>query len=69
MAEPDPLRTLDQASPLRRLSGAAVIHPLESVGKSSAIAEAVFVKISPPNTLTGIERYLGSGMVTGIGPV
>jgi hypothetical protein len=68
MAEPDPLRTLDQASPLRRLSG-AVIHPFESVGKSSAIAEAVFVKISPPNTLTGIERYLGSGMVTGIGPV
>jgi exodeoxyribonuclease V alpha subunit len=31
--------------------------------------KAVFVKISPPNTLTGIERYLGSGMVKGIGPV
>ena len=30
---------------------------------------AVFVKIAPPNTLTGIERYLGSGMVKGIGPV
>lgn len=30
---------------------------------------AVFVRISPPNTLTGIERYLGSGMVKGIGPV
>jgi exodeoxyribonuclease V alpha subunit len=30
---------------------------------------AVFVKISPPTTLTGIERYLGSGMVKGIGPV
>ena len=30
---------------------------------------AVFVKISPPNTLTGIERYLGSGMVKGIGPI
>jgi hypothetical protein len=29
---------------------------------------AVFVKISPPTTLTGIERYLGSGMVKGIGP-
>jgi exodeoxyribonuclease V alpha subunit len=31
--------------------------------------KAVFVKISPPNTLTGIERYLGSRMVKGIGPV
>jgi len=30
---------------------------------------AVFVKISPPTTLTGIERYLGSGMVKGVGPV
>ena len=30
---------------------------------------AVFVKISPPTTLTGIERYLGSGMVKGIGPI
>src|ERR1019366_9092647 len=30
---------------------------------------AVFVKISPPTTVTGIERYLGSGMVKGIGPV
>ena len=30
---------------------------------------AFFVKISPPTTLTGIERYLGSGLVKGIGPV
>jgi exodeoxyribonuclease V alpha subunit len=30
---------------------------------------AVFVRIAPPNTLNGIERYLGSGMVKGIGPV
>jgi exodeoxyribonuclease V alpha subunit len=30
---------------------------------------AVFVKIYPPTTLAGIERYLGSGMVKGIGPV
>ena len=30
---------------------------------------AVFVRISPPNTLSGIERYLGSGMVKGIGPI
>ncbi len=27
------------------------------------------LKVSPPTTLTGIERYLGSGMVKGIGPV
>src|SRR5260370_3934926 len=31
--------------------------------------KAVFVKISPPTTLIGIERYLGSGMVKGIGPI
>jgi exodeoxyribonuclease V alpha subunit len=31
--------------------------------------KAQFVSISPPTTLTGIERYLGSGMVKGIGPV
>lgn len=31
--------------------------------------KAVFVKVSPPTTLIGIERYLGSGMVKGIGPV
>jgi exodeoxyribonuclease V alpha subunit len=31
--------------------------------------KAVFVKIAPPTTLAGIERYLGSGMVKGIGPV
>jgi len=30
--------------------------------------KAVFVKIAPPHTLSGIERYLGSGMVKGIGP-
>ncbi len=31
--------------------------------------KAVFLRISPPTTLAGIERYLGSGMVKGIGPV
>jgi len=30
--------------------------------------KALFVKIAPPHTLSGIERYLGSGMVKGIGP-
>jgi exodeoxyribonuclease V alpha subunit len=31
--------------------------------------KAAFVSISAPHTLAGIERYLGSGMVKGIGPV
>ncbi|MBB5696445.1 SF1B family DNA helicase RecD2 [Muricoccus pecuniae] len=30
---------------------------------------AGFLKASPPTTLEGIERYLGSGMIRGIGPV
>ena len=31
--------------------------------------KAAFLKSSPPTTLDGIERYLGSGMIRGIGPV
>jgi len=30
---------------------------------------AAFLTASPPTTLEGIERYLGSGMIRGIGPV
>jgi exodeoxyribonuclease V alpha subunit len=30
---------------------------------------ASFLKVTPPTTLEGIERYLGSGMIRGIGPV
>jgi exodeoxyribonuclease V alpha subunit len=30
---------------------------------------AHFLKASPPTTLEGIERYLGSGMIRGIGPI
>ncbi|WP_048883988.1 SF1B family DNA helicase RecD2, partial [Komagataeibacter intermedius] len=30
---------------------------------------AEFLKASPPTTVEGIERYLGSGMIRGIGPV
>jgi exodeoxyribonuclease V alpha subunit len=30
---------------------------------------AAFLRSAPPTTLEGIERYLGSGMVKGIGPV
>ncbi len=30
---------------------------------------AAFLKSSPPTTLEGIEKYLGSGMIRGIGPV
>ncbi len=31
--------------------------------------KAGFLKASPPTTLESIERYLGSGMIRGIGPV
>src|SRR3954454_9609265 len=31
--------------------------------------KATFLKAAPPTTLEGIEKYLGSGMVKGIGPV
>ena len=31
--------------------------------------KAAFLKAAPPTTLEGIEKYLGSGMVKGIGPV
>ena len=30
--------------------------------------KAISLKIVPPTTLEGIEKYLGSGMVKGIGP-
>ena len=31
--------------------------------------KAAFLKVMPPTSLEGIERYLGSGMIKGIGPV
>src|ERR671910_317719 len=31
--------------------------------------KASFLRAAPPTTLEGIERYLGSGMIKGIGPV
>src|SRR3954447_13409123 len=31
--------------------------------------KATFLKASPPTTLEGIEKYLGSGMIRGIGPI
>ncbi len=31
--------------------------------------KAAFLKASPPTTLEGIKRYLGSGMIRGIGPI
>ena len=31
--------------------------------------KATFLNTAPPTTLEGIERYLGSGMIKGIGPV
>src|SRR5215471_20787233 len=30
---------------------------------------ASFLKVTPPTTTEGIEKYLGSGMIRGIGPV
>jgi exodeoxyribonuclease V alpha subunit len=30
---------------------------------------ASFLKVAPPTTIEGIERYLGSGMIRGIGPI
>src|SRR5262245_22186396 len=30
---------------------------------------AHYLKVAPPTTLEGIEKYLGSGMIKGIGPV
>jgi exodeoxyribonuclease V alpha subunit len=61
-----------------RLAGLPTVAPGEYASASGTWVtdrehgrqfKAVFVKISPPNTLTGTERYLGSGMVKGIGPV
>src|SRR4051795_11821273 len=31
--------------------------------------KAAFLRAAPPTTLEGIEKYLGSGMIKGIGPV
>ena len=31
--------------------------------------KAAFLKATPPTTLEGIEKYLGSGMIRGVGPV
>src|SRR6202162_5957679 len=31
--------------------------------------KASFLKATPPTTTEGIEKYLGSGMIRGIGPV
>ncbi len=30
--------------------------------------KTTFLKVMPPNTKEGIEKYLGSGMIRGIGP-
>jgi len=30
---------------------------------------ASFLKVTPPTTVEGIERYLASGMIRGIGPI
>ena len=30
--------------------------------------KTTFLKVMPPNSIGGIEKYLGSGMIKGIGP-
>ncbi len=37
-------------------------------GKHGLQFKAEFIKVLPPNTLEGIEKYLGSGLIKGIGP-
>ena len=33
-----------------------------------SLTHPVFLKALPPDTLEGIEKYLGSGLIKGIGP-
>ncbi len=57
---------------------AAAISPGEFIQASGAWVNdrnygqqfrAAFMRAEPPNTIDGIEKYLGSGMIKGIGPV
>src|SRR3954467_14998915 len=57
---------------------AAMITPGEVVQSSGAWVNdrthgqqfrASFLKVTPPTTVEGIERYLASGMIRGIGPI
>ncbi|MGD3537918.1 ATP-dependent RecD-like DNA helicase, partial [Xanthomonas citri pv. citri] len=60
------------------VGAAAAISPGEFVQASGSRVndrqhglqfKATFLKAAPPTTLEGISRYLGSGMIKGIGPV
>src|SRR3954468_16712164 len=60
------------------VSAAAAVHAGEFIQASGVWLndrthglqfKAAYLRAAPPTTLEGIERYLGSGMVKGIGPV
>jgi exodeoxyribonuclease V alpha subunit len=64
--------------PVTLIGSAAAIQPGEYVHASGRWDnhrehglqfKADFLKVTPPTTVEGIERYLGSGMIRGIGPV
>ena len=64
--------------PVTLVGSAAAIQPGEYVHASGRWDnhrdhglqfKADFLKVTPPTTAEGIERYLGSGMIKGIGPV
>jgi exodeoxyribonuclease V alpha subunit len=64
--------------PVTLVGSAAAIQPGEYVHASGRWDnhrdhglqfKADFLKVTPPTTVEGIERYLGSGMIKGIGPV
>ncbi len=72
------LKMRGRREPVTVVGFTAVVHPGEFVqagGKWENHREhglqfkADFIKATPPTTREGIERYLGSGMIQGIGPV
>src|SRR3954465_5046305 len=67
-----------QRDPVTVVGHAALISPGEFVSGSGTWVndrthglqfKATFLKATAPTTLEGIEKYLGSGMIRGIGPV
>src|SRR5215468_6864629 len=42
---------------------------VQASGPGSTTARMAFLKATAPRTVEGIEKYLGSGMIRGIGPV
>jgi exodeoxyribonuclease V alpha subunit len=72
------IKTRGNRDPVTLVGSAASIQPGEYVHASGRWDnhrdhglqfKADFLKVTPPTTTEGIERYLGSGMIKGIGPV